>query len=110
MEESVRVKHFALGDPRTACFSARRTIELMVEWVYNNDSQLNRPWGEPSLSQLIHAVDFRQLVRPQLLNTFKLLKGLGNEAVHRAQPILTRSAELVAVEVLVSPGGLQPMA
>ena len=110
MEEAVQVERFALGDPRTACFSARRTIELMVEWVYNNDSQLQRPWGEPSLSQLIHAVVFRQLVGPQLLSGFKLPKGLGNEAVHRAQPRPPRSSVLAAVEILVSPGGLQPMA
>ncbi|MCT0224615.1 DUF4145 domain-containing protein [Synechococcus sp. CS-1328] len=86
-EEAARVERFALADPRTACFYARRTIELLVEWVYANDSLLQRPWGEPSLSQLIHAFDFRQLVGPQLLGRFKLLKDLGNDAVHRAQPI-----------------------
>jgi len=43
LEEAVRVERFALADPRTACFYARRTIELMVEWVYANDSQLQRP-------------------------------------------------------------------
>ncbi len=35
---------------------------LRVEWIFNNDSQLQPPWGEPSPSQLIHAVDFRQPV------------------------------------------------
>ena len=44
-DEAVRVERFALADPRTACFYARRTIELLVEWVYANDSQLQRPWG-----------------------------------------------------------------
>lgn len=99
LEEAVQVERFALADPRTACFYARRTIELMVEWVYANDSQLQRPWGDPSLSQLIHASDFRLLVGPQLLSRFKLLKDLGNDAVHRAQPIPPRSAELAAVEL-----------
>jgi type I restriction enzyme, R subunit len=98
-EEAVRVERFALADPRTACFYARRTIELLVEWVYANDSQLQRPWGEPSLSQLIHAFDFRQLVGPQLLGRFKLLKDLGNDAVHRAEPIRPGSAVLAATEL-----------
>jgi type I restriction enzyme R subunit len=40
LEEAVRVERFALGDPRSDCFDARRTIVLMVEWVYTNDSQL----------------------------------------------------------------------
>jgi type I restriction enzyme R subunit len=36
-EEALKVEQFALSDPRTACFYACRTIELLVEWVYNND-------------------------------------------------------------------------
>ncbi|MCT0212431.1 MULTISPECIES: DEAD/DEAH box helicase family protein [unclassified Synechococcus] len=97
--QAVRVERFALGDPRTACFYARRTIELLVEWVYANDSQLQRPWGEPSLSQLIHAFSFRDLVGPQLLSRFKLLKDLGNDAVHRAQAIPTGDSVLAATEL-----------
>ena len=97
--EAARVERFALGDPRTACFYARRTIELLVEWVYANESLLQRPWGEPSLSQLIHAVDFRQLAGPQLLGRLKLLKDLGNDAVHRAAPIPPGSAVLAATEL-----------
>jgi hypothetical protein len=42
---------------RTACFYARRTIELMVEWVYTNDSPLQRPWGHCTLADLIFADD-----------------------------------------------------
>jgi hypothetical protein len=43
--EAQKVEQFALSDPRTACFYARRTIELLVEWVYDNDSRLERPFG-----------------------------------------------------------------
>ena len=32
-------------DPRTACFCARRTMEPLIEWVYDNDGQLQRPLG-----------------------------------------------------------------
>ena len=39
-EEALKVEQFALSDPRNACFYARRTIELLVEWVYENDFQL----------------------------------------------------------------------
>ncbi len=98
-EEAARVERYALADPRTACFYARRTVELLVEWVYANDSQLQRPWGEPSLSQLIHTVDFRELVGPQLLSRFKLLKNLGNDAVHRSEAIRSGTAVLAATEL-----------
>jgi len=98
-EEALKVEQLALSDARTACFYARRTIELLVEWVYAKDSQLQRPWGEPSLSQLIHGTDFRQLVGDQLLGRFKLLKDLGNDAAHRAEAIRPGTAVLAATEL-----------
>lgn len=64
--EAVRVEQCALSDPRTACFYARRTIELLVEWVYGNDSQLQRPWRDGSLADLIYSVDFRDIAGDQV--------------------------------------------
>jgi type I restriction enzyme R subunit len=97
--EALRVEQCALSDPRTACFYARRTIELLVEWVYENDSQLQRPWGEASLSQLIHAHDFRYLVGVQTLGRVQMIKNLGNEAVHRAEPMRVAASVPVASEL-----------
>ena len=57
--EAVRVEQCALSDPRTACFYARRTVELLVEWVYDNDSQLQRPFGYGTLADLFYSGDFR---------------------------------------------------
>ncbi|MFM7513267.1 MAG: hypothetical protein ACKO3F_07870, partial [Cyanobium sp.] len=51
-EEAQKVEQFALSDPRTACFYARRTIELLVEWVYDNDGQLERPVTAQTLADL----------------------------------------------------------
>mgnify|MGYP003351888654 CR=1 FL=1 len=84
--EAVRVEQCALSDPRTACFYARRTIELLVEWVYDNDSQLQRPPGYASLADLIFARCFIDLAGEQM-RRFRLLKDLGNKAVHRREPI-----------------------
>ncbi|MEI6359060.1 MAG: DEAD/DEAH box helicase family protein [Synechococcus sp. ELA619] len=98
-QEAQKVEQFALSDPRTACFYARRTIELLVEWVYSNDGQLQRPWGDPNLSQLIHTYDFRQLIGERMLSRFKLIKDQGNDAVHRIVQIPTTTAELVASEL-----------
>jgi type I restriction enzyme R subunit len=97
--EAVRVEQCALSDPRTACFYGRRTIELLVEWVYDNDSQLQRPWGEANLSQLMHAYEFRYLVGEQTLGRFQLIKNRGNEAVHRAEPMRVAASVLVASEL-----------
>ena len=45
-----------------------------MEWVYVNDSQLQRPWGEANLSQLMHAYEFRYLVGEQTLGRSSMRK------------------------------------
>lgn len=34
-------------DPRTACFYARRTLELAVSWAYKHDAELKLPYRRP---------------------------------------------------------------
>ncbi len=41
------------ADPRTACFYARRALELAVAWVYKHDATLELPYQD-NLSALIH--------------------------------------------------------
>ena len=41
-------------DPRTACFHARRALELAVAWVDKHDPALKLPFQD-NLSALIHA-------------------------------------------------------
>lgn len=96
--EAVRVEQCALSDPRTACFYARRTIELLVEWVYDNDAQLQRPLGYGTLADLIFAPDFRDIAGEQM-RRFRLLKDLGNKAVHRVEPIRVGDAVTAASEL-----------
>ncbi|MCX5954544.1 MAG: DEAD/DEAH box helicase family protein [Cyanobacteria bacterium] len=97
-EEALKVEQFALSDPRTACFYARRTIELLVEWVYDNDSQLERPYGAQTLADLMYARVFCDLAGEQT-RRFRLLKDLGNKAVHRSDPIRVGDAVTAAREL-----------
>jgi type I restriction enzyme R subunit len=97
-EEAQKVEQFALSDPRTACFYARRTIELLVEWVYDNDGQLERPVTAQTLADLMYARVFCDLAGEQM-RRFRLLKDLGNKAVHRSDPIRPGDAVLAAREL-----------
>ena len=97
-EEALKVEQFALSDPRTACFYARRTIELLVEWVYDNDSQLERPFAAQTLADLMYARVFCDLAGEQM-RRFRLLKDLGNKAVHRTDPIQVGDAVTAAREL-----------
>ena len=71
----------AQPDPRTACFYARRSLELSVQWLYRVEPSLKAPYDN-SLSALIHTPEFRKLVGPAILTKAKLIKDLGNTAVH----------------------------
>jgi type I restriction enzyme R subunit len=97
-EEAQKVEQFALSDPRTACFYARRTIELLVEWVYDNDGQLERPVTAQTLADLMYARVFGDLAGEQM-RRFRLLKDLGNKAVHRSDPIRVGDSVLAAREL-----------
>ena len=47
------------ADPRTACFYARRALELAVMWAYKHDPALKLPYQD-NLSALIHDPTFKQ--------------------------------------------------
>ena len=39
-DSAARAEFSVHGDPRTACFYARRTLELAVSWAYKHDAAL----------------------------------------------------------------------
>src|SRR5690349_24053014 len=86
------------ADPRTACFYARRALELAVDWAYKHDATLKLPYQD-NLSALIHEPSFRQAAGEAVFNKARVINTLGNRAVHghRAIPVVDA---LVAVREL----------
>lgn len=41
-----RAEALATDDPRAACFYARRTLELLVHWLYKYDAKLRLPYQD----------------------------------------------------------------
>ena len=73
-------------DPRTACFYARRALELAVQWLYKHDAALKLPYQD-QLSALIHAPSFRNTVGAAVFAKMRVIKDLGNLAVHSHKPV-----------------------
>ena len=73
-------------DPRASCFYARRALELPVSWLYKHDSGLRLPYQD-HLSALIHEPTFRQTVGDAVFNKARVIKDLGNLAVHSQRPV-----------------------
>lgn len=85
-------------DPRTACFHARRALELAVAWAYKHDSALQLPYQD-NLSALIHEPTFKTAAGEAVFNKARVIARIGNQAVHSPRPIQAEDA-LVAVREL----------
>jgi len=81
----------ALSDPRGSCFYARLALESAVKWMYENDRSLRSPY-DTALSALIHEGTFRGLVGNALVTKARIIKDLGNVAVHESRPVPEKSA------------------
>src|SRR5436190_17506719 len=97
-DAAVRAEAAVHGDPRTACFYARRALELVVAWVYKHDAALKLPYQD-NLSALIHEPSFKQAAGEAVFSKARVINTLGNRAVHSHRAIPVDEA-LVAVREL----------
>jgi type I restriction enzyme, R subunit len=86
-----RAEGVALSDPRAACFYARLALETAVKWMYERDKALRTPYDE-ALSALIHEPTFRAVVGDARVTKARIIKDLGNSAVHDTRAVAPQSA------------------
>ncbi|KZY58190.1 restriction endonuclease subunit R, partial [Erythrobacter sp. HI0063] len=86
-----KAEKLALSDPRGSCFHSRLALESAVKWMYDHDRSLHSPY-DPTLSALIHEGTFRSLVGNALVTKARIIKDLGNVAVHETRPVPEKSA------------------
>ncbi|MEJ7577669.1 MAG: DEAD/DEAH box helicase family protein [Pyrinomonadaceae bacterium] len=85
-------------DPRTACFHARRALELAVDWIYEYDDELRAPYDN-NLSSKIFADDFRDNLPRNVFVKVDYVRRIGNEAVHSQRRITETEALQTAKEL-----------
>ena len=90
-EAATKAEGMANTDARASCFYARRTLELAVDWLYKHDRALRLPYQD-QLSALIHEPSFRQVVGDALFTKARLIKDLGNLAVHSTRKVAPADA------------------
>ena len=76
----------ALSDPRSSCFYARLALEVAVNWLYARDGALRDPF-ETTLAARIHEPSFRRLVGDAIVAKARIIKDLGNVAVHETRAV-----------------------
>ncbi|WP_406623768.1 DEAD/DEAH box helicase family protein [Acidovorax sp. SDU_ACID1] len=93
--EARRAEAAALGDPRAACFYARRTLELAVAWLFQAEGGRNGCLRMPykaDLSAFLFEPSFQQLVGSTVHAKMDVIRRLGNQAVHNARPVPQQDA------------------
>jgi type I restriction enzyme R subunit len=93
-----KAEALAYPDARTACFHARRGLEVMVHWLYKHDAALKLPYQD-NLSALIHEPTFKTTAGAAVFAKTVLISRLGNSAVHGHRPVQQLEA-LTAVREL----------
>ena len=97
-QDAAKAESVTVADPRTACFYARRALEAAVKWVYKADATLHLPYQE-SLGALLHEPTFKQTVTEAVFNKAKLIKSIGNRAVHESRPVPASASEMAIREL-----------
>lgn len=94
-----KAEELSLSDPRGACFYARLALETAVTWMYEADTSLREPYQE-TLCALIHEPTFRKLVdNDALVAKAKIIKDLGDRAVHDTRAVSEQSATTAVREL-----------
>lgn len=93
-----RVEEYLQSDPRSACFHARRTLELAVQWLYQHDKSFRYPYDD-NLAALLNESSFREHVPPAVYTKADLIRRTGNIAVHSRKAIPAQSALGAAIEL-----------
>lgn len=93
-----RVEAYVQSDPRSACFYARRALELAVRWLYEHDRAFRYPYDD-HLAALLNDASFRDNVPPTIRAKADLLRKQGSLAVHSRKPIPAAAALGAAVEL-----------
>ena len=91
LDYASRAELAARRDPRAACFYARLALEVLIDWLYQRDATLRRPY-ENTLAARIYEPTFQHLLGSALVAKARIIKDLGNRAAHEARAISVDSA------------------
>lgn len=98
-DECHDVEKHVFINPRYAAILSRSALEKIVHWMYENDSELFRPY-DVSLSSLIHEYSFKDKLSAQLFREINIIRKIGNMAAHGDK--ISKDESLTAVKCLHS--------
>src|SRR6266436_467330 len=97
-ESATKAESLAISDARTCCFYARRALELAVLWLYQHDGALHLPYQD-TLSALLYEPSFKNTVGAAIHAKARIVKDLGNRAVHTSKLVSPYDAQVSVREL-----------
>jgi len=97
-EAATKAESLVHSDARASCFYSRRALERLVAWLYLHDRALRLPYQD-HLSALLHEPTFRTALGPAVWNKTRIVKELGNQAVHSPKPMRALDAQQAVCEL-----------
>ena len=80
-KEAKEAEQLTLTSPKASAMIARSALEKTVQWLYQNDEELEWPY-DTKLSSLIHEQCFRAIIKPSMFREINLIRLTGNNAAH----------------------------
>jgi len=80
-KEAKEAEQLTLTSPKASAMIARSALEKTVQWLYQNDEDLEWPY-DTKLSSLIHEQCFREIIKPSMFREVNLIRLNGNAAAH----------------------------
>lgn len=79
--DATEAEQLTFISPKASAILCRSTLENAINWLYDHDAKLTRPW-RADLSTLMHEPAFRALFNQTLFNELNLIRKTGNVAAH----------------------------
>jgi len=81
-EDAVEAERLTFDSPKAAAVFCRSTLENAVNWLYDNDRKLKRPYRS-NLNALMHEHAFSSMFNRTLFAELNLIRKTGNNAAHK---------------------------
>jgi type I restriction enzyme R subunit len=79
--DALEAEQLTFVSPKAAAIFCRSTLENAINWLYDHDPKLTRPW-RADLSTLMHEHAFQSMFNQTLFGEFNLIRKTGNIAAH----------------------------
>ncbi|MHA7272944.1 DEAD/DEAH box helicase family protein [Arthrobacter sp. TMT4-20] len=83
---------YSRRDPRSSLLYARRSLEALLEWLYDADGSLTMPY-KSDLNAQMSEPSFKRLAGETIVNKLHTIRKVANSAIHTNAPITIHHSE-----------------